>query len=88
MLQTLLLGRIPYKEEVKEATLNEYAQQQQEARKPPPEYAKDIEDVRTNTSEMGGRLARLEEMIRQLMSSLEGNNLQQHVVSSIPDAPI
>ena len=68
--------------------MNEYAQQQQqEARKPLLDYAKVIEDVMANTSEMGGRLARLEEMVRQVMSSLEGNNRQQHVLSFVSDAP-
>ena len=87
-MQTLSLGRIPYEEEVKEATLKEYEQQEEEACKPPPDYAKVIEDVITNTSEMGGRLARLEEMVRQVMSSLEGNSRQQHVFSSMLDASI
>ena len=67
--------------------MNEYARQQQEAHKPPLDYAKVIEDVMANTLEMGGQLARLEEMVRQVMSSLEGNSRQQHVLSSMPDAP-
>ena len=63
MLQTLSLGCISYEQEVKEATLNKYTRQQQQAHKPLLDYAKDIEDVRANSVEIGGQLARLEEMV-------------------------
>jgi hypothetical protein len=55
---------------VKDATEKEYARRQAEVRKPPQDYGAEIEEFCANTSEMGGRLARVEGMIKKLMQSL------------------
>lgn len=43
----------------------------------------DIQDVRATTSEIGGRLSRLEDMIHKLVNSLQHPSLQ-HQVRSVP----
>lgn len=85
MCQTLFLRCIPYKGEVQEATKKEYTQRQANTHKPLSNYAKDIEEVHTNTLEMGGWLARLEGMIRQLIHFIGDNNPQYKIVSSVPN---
>lgn len=75
MWQILRLGHIPYEEEVLDAIEKEYARCQAEARKPPANYAKDIKEVCKSTLAIGGRLARMEGIIRQFMRSMGDNIL-------------
>lgn len=84
MWQTLLLNRIPYEGEVKEATAKEYTRRMAECSKSPVDYSKDIEQLQASTSEVGGRLTQLEQTIRQLILSLGEKVPQEDVIMSAP----
>ena len=79
--QTLKLNRIPYEGEVQKATEQEYARRQAEAQKGSVNYAEDIEAVRATTSDIGGRLSRLEDIIGQLVRSIGDKNPKQDILS-------
>jgi hypothetical protein len=80
MSQTLLLKRIPYEGEVKEATRKEYARRQAQFPKSPFDYSKDISALQASTSEVGGRLSQLEQTIRQLILSLGDKVPQEDLI--------
>ena len=79
--QTLKLNRIPYEGEVQKATKEEYARRQAQARKGSVNYAEDIEAVRATTSDIGGRLSRLENIILQLVQSVGEKNRKADILS-------
>ena len=79
--QTLKLNRISYEGEVQKATEEEYARRQAQARKGSVNYAEDIEAMRATTSNIGGRLSRLENIILQLVQSVGEKNRKADILS-------